>query len=237
MKVTNKSPFFCPKKTSTLVTSTFGAGSIFRHIREPNFAVVWGSGIISLKDDFEKPKKILAVRGPLTRRLCIEKGFTCPELYGDPAILLPKFYSAKNNIKKYEVGLIPHYINYQFAKEIFGQDPRTRIIDVTQPVEKVIDDIVECKSTVSGSLHGLIVSHAYDIPSTWIEFGEPLMGDGTKFHDYFGAFEGYKYHKPFVISGITKHEDLVQISLESELPDQDVLRTPLLRACPFWKGL
>ena len=52
-------------------------------------------------------------------------------------------------------------------------------------IESVINDILSCEKTISSSLHGLIVSDAYNIPNTWVKFDNNIKGDDTKFHDYF----------------------------------------------------
>jgi pyruvyltransferase len=84
-------------------------GSIL-HFSDKN-SIVWGAGFIS-KDSYCKvpPKKILAVRGPLTRKKLIEQNIECPKIYGDPALLLPIFYHPKIK-KKYEIGIVPHYVD------------------------------------------------------------------------------------------------------------------------------
>jgi len=233
-KISGDEPLFCPPTKRFPITTVLGAGSILRHIKTSDTAIVWGSGIISAEDKFEKPRNILAVRGPLTRKRCHELGFDCPEVYGDPAILLPSFYSPdKNQQKKYSVGIIPHFINFGLAKEIFGSIKEAKIIDVTQPLEKVVDDIIECEATVSSSLHGLIVSHAYGIRSTWVEFGEPLMGDGTKFRDYFSAFENNDKFKVTTIDAKIILKDLITLANENIIPDHYKLTQNLINACPF----
>lgn len=81
---------------------------------------VWGSGFgyDKRKSRFFKLYKIShrmrhkvdvrAVRGPETRRILLKMGYNCPEVYGDPAILLPLFYV--NNIdNSYDYTLVPHY--------------------------------------------------------------------------------------------------------------------------------
>jgi hypothetical protein len=237
-KITGTDPLFCPPGLGFPTTTVLGAGSILRHVKTPDTAIVWGSGIISSEDKFEKPRKIQAVRGPLTRKRCLELGFDCPEIYGDPAILLPIFYSPdKNQEKKYTLGIIPHFINFKLAKKIFGSIDGARIIDVTQPLEKVVNDIIECETTVSSSLHGLIVSHAYGVRSAWVEFGEQLMGDGTKFQDYFSAFENQRKLEAITIDKKITLKDLIALANKNEIPDHNKLKEPLLNACPFNKSV
>ena len=75
--------------------------------------IVWGSGIIDGRSIGENPKKIYAVRGPLTRNKLISKGIKVPEVYGDPALLFPKIYNPINVIEKsHEFGIIPHYADF-----------------------------------------------------------------------------------------------------------------------------
>jgi pyruvyltransferase len=53
--------------------------------------VIWGSGAIS--DYHFSPMihrhQILAVRGPKSRDRLLEDGIDCPEIYGDPSLLIP----------------------------------------------------------------------------------------------------------------------------------------------------
>ena len=71
--------------------------------------VLWGTGTMRDKD-FIAPKglKVLAVRGPKTREKI--KGVNVPEIYGDPAILIPDIYKPKK-IEKHKIGFIPHYVD------------------------------------------------------------------------------------------------------------------------------
>ena len=149
-------------------------------------AVIWGNGYDWHHEDVHKPLAIAAVRGPLTRNKLIQKGIDCPEVYGDPALLLPWLYE-KDQKPMYEIGIVPHMIDYAQACEQYKDqllNSNATIIDLTWPIEKVIDHILLCKRTISSSLHGLIVSHAYGIPSRWVEFSDKVIGDGFKFHDY-----------------------------------------------------
>jgi len=155
-----------------------------------NNTIVWGCGFVYETGLTYKPLAIHAVRGELSRARYIAAGINCPEVYGDPALLLPKFY--KPEIKKqYRLGIIPHVIDYiKVLKDYANVNDEHLIIDLTQPVETVIDQILSCDKTISSSLHGLIVSHAYGIPSRWVEFSDKVLGGGFKFRDYFTTVDG-----------------------------------------------
>lgn len=64
-------------------------GSIFDYYTHPN-CVVWGTGLMHPYSKLvNKPTKVLAVRGPLTKEWLNKNGVNCPTVYGDPALLLP----------------------------------------------------------------------------------------------------------------------------------------------------
>ena len=110
-KISGKKAILCSKhcfKPYFMVT-----GSILKSANRNS--IVWGSGIIRRNEMVTKPKKIFAVRGPITRKRLLELGYDCPEVYGDPALLLPLFYKPKAT-KKYSLGVIPNHIDYKLAK-------------------------------------------------------------------------------------------------------------------------
>ncbi len=201
-----------------------GVGSILE-VANLN-SIIWGSGIIR-KNDFIKKAKFLAVRGPLTRKRLIELGYTVPELYGDPAILLPQYYS---NIpaKKYKIGIIPHYADYEIVKTSLTSNRHITVIDLlTKNVEKVLDEILECDYIISSSLHGLIVPHAYGIPALWVKFSNNLGGDNIKFYDYFESVN-IAYNQEFNINAKKIEMDiflkLLRDNKEIILPTRDIIK-------------
>lgn len=71
-------------------------GSIIQFLGQD--CVVYGSGFLFrwAMPQFARKKlklDIRAVRGPLTRNVLMELGYKLPEVYGDPAILLPLFFT------------------------------------------------------------------------------------------------------------------------------------------------
>lgn len=72
-----------------------------------NSSVVWGTGIHFIEDIIkvanDKNSRLLdirAVRGPLTKRALEMAGYICPNIFGDPAILMPLIYTPKVTQKK-----------------------------------------------------------------------------------------------------------------------------------------
>jgi pyruvyltransferase len=140
---------------------------------------VWGSGLIR-DEPITPPRDVTfhAVRGPLTReRLRAE----VPEIYGDPAMLLPRFYTPRVE-KRFAVGLVPHFRD---RDAIRIADPSVATIDVQSDWRTVVDRIAQCETILSSSLHGLIVAEAYGIPAGWMVVTGKVQGEGFKFRDYY----------------------------------------------------
>ena len=151
-------------------------GSIL-HALQPG-DVVWGSGSIRRKRIRVPGIRYLAVRGPLTKA-CIDGDV--PEVFGDPAMLLPHIYQP-NTTKRYELGLIPHYVDQDI---ITSSDPSIPVIDVLRPWQEVVDAITACHSVASSSLHGLIIAEAYGVAASWLRASDRVIGGGFKFNDYY----------------------------------------------------
>lgn len=146
---------------------------------------VWGSGfMLSDQTCKESPREICAVRGPLTRDMLLEQAVDCPEIYGDPALLLPLFYNRYIE-KKYRLGVIPHYIDaeHPWVKAI-GIHKDVSVIDVESDIFDFVDAVKSCEFIVSSSLHGLICADSYGIPNIQIELSKNVAGDNFKFRDY-----------------------------------------------------
>lgn len=197
-------------------------------------SIIWGAGMISADRDFIFPKKICAVRGKLTRQRFIDKGIDCPQIYGDPALLLPLYYYPKNRTKLFELGIIPHYvdINNKYIQQMRRNDPSIEIIDVTEYSDwhLIIDKILSCKYIVSSSLHGLIVSDAYGIPNLWVEFSKNISGERFKFYDYYSSINKEKLLPIFIDQYFTKEELIVKMTDYTSIEFDPV---PLIEACPF----
>ena len=175
-------------------------------------SIVWGAGIQipNTKWD-ESPKKVCAVRGPLTREFLLKKGIECPEIYGDPSLLLPYYYYPIVE-KKYKIGLIPHWssLNSSIVKS-FSQKKGVHVIKMSGYNNwlQVIDEILSCDYIISESLHGIIMAEAYGVPNLWVDITLKNIFD-IKFHDFFQSIgldrnKAVKMDKFFTIEKAMKY--------------------------------
>ena len=207
-------------------------GSILNNRYVDNNTIIWGSGIQDETIVLErKPKKVLAVRGPLTRKFLMDQGINCPEVYGDPSVLLPYFYYP-NVTKKYEIGLIPHWesLNSKLVEKL-SQDERVHLIKMKGygSWTDLIDEILSCKYIVSESLHGLIMAESYGIPNLWCNI--TLNKYEVKFHDYFLSI-GLDRCNPFPIREGTLVENLLSV-LKFYKKGNGIDIDKLIAVCPF----
>jgi len=206
-------------------------GSILQYLNTKNFEI-WGSGFIKDGETLKRrPNKIHAVRGPLTRNLLLKQGFDCPEIFGDPALLYPRFYKP-NVIKKYKYGIIPHYVDLPvISYSPLANNSKIKIINVCDTVESIIDQVNQCEAILSSSLHGLIIADAYDIPAKWVECSNMVGGDGTKFEDYFLSI-GMEPYKPIKFYDIwDKDTEILRTLFPTYKKNIDLNK--LWHACPF----
>lgn len=196
--------------------------------------VVWGSGVSGQERSFVPPLEIYSVRGYKTLEFLGKHGIECPNSLGDPALLLPRYYTPFTQSKKYKLGIIPHVIDLDFdvINKIRETQTDILIIDLAH-YEKwtdVIDQICSCEIIASSSLHGLIVSDAYNIPNCWITLSGKISGGLFKFYDYFSSVNR-KDSEPIKIDKIS---DLLQVYKQVSLWKSIEIDTgEILKCCPF----
>lgn len=152
--------------------------------------IIYGAGCISANDiPKEKPKLVLAVRGPLTRDLLVQHGIPCPPVFADPALLLPYFYMPTIN-PTYKLGIIPHTVDADnhYVLNLLNQGVHFINIKLkNNNWKKMIDEIAACEIIISTSLHGLIVGDTYRKKTLWVKVSDEIIGDDFKFFDYYAS--------------------------------------------------
>jgi pyruvyltransferase len=160
-------------------------------------SIVWGAGVAYSYDEIPLAKEFIAVRGHLTEKKIKDKyGINCCTV-GDPVMIISELYHASNT-KEYRLGIIPHWVDYYQVMAAYRDYDDVLIIDVLKKPADVIRDITMCEKTISSSLHGIVASHAFNIPCCWVKFSNKILGDGFKFLDYFSSV-GITEDKPLIL--------------------------------------
>lgn len=191
-------------------------------------STIWGSGLICGKKKhwsfwkFFRKLDIRAVRGPKTRETLLELGYKCPEIYGDPAILLPRFIHMDNNEKKYDYVIIKHLsdnrkINIDEGKNYIELDVRTD--DFLEFVRKISLG----KKVISSSLHGIILAESYGVPAIMLNY-EGI--DHFKFRDWYESTK----RTSFPIANSIEEAINMQAC---ELPDLQLMQNDLINSFPY----
>ncbi|QJR80187.1 polysaccharide pyruvyl transferase family protein [Alteromonas pelagimontana] len=145
---------------------------------------IWGTGLNKkMADKVNRFKKldVRAVRGPLTRDYLMKRDIEVPQIYGDPAILLPYFYPKKlmEQPQKKDFIIINH-MNDDMAKYAGHEE---HLVTPMQYPGSFIESIVNSKLVISSSLHGVIIAEAYGVPAIFFDSGS---GEAMfKYEDYY----------------------------------------------------
>lgn len=155
-------------------------GSILHFASEGD--VIWSSGINgkhpASKDYHFTNLDVRAVRGPLTAQFLRDLGIkNVPDIYGDPALLIPFLFPEFKATPIRDYIVIPHLSE----ERLFRNHP-----NVVMPSEfwrDVVQTITESRFVISSSLHGIIVAEAFGIPARLLRIteNEPLF----KYEDYY----------------------------------------------------
>jgi pyruvyltransferase len=225
-KMTNRKVVFNKGRTNTFLA----IGSVIS--KATNNTVVWGSGAFGTETSSKLAKgaEYRAVRGPLTRNLLRMNKIDCPEVYGDPALLVPKYHHPLIE-KEHEVGVVLRWSESQWNELNFGPGIK-KIFLGSDNVEETLDEILSCKRILSSSLHGVIIADAYNIPSAWIASETP-KGLAFKYYDYFLSVN--KVQKPQEFAPRTSDVSLVDLLSHFTFDERkiDDCTEQLLKACPL----
>lgn len=199
---------FLHEKTLYNSDLIWGTGFLKRHAirRFPRFK----SFIPGLYNRIFKKSKIYALRGPLSGAICESLGFKDPKVYGDPAILLPKYYNPKAPHPTHKAGLILHH-SQESKLSTDELHPDIKNISVfregSKEIEAFVDEILQCEVIYSTSLHGLIIAQTYGVPAQWIMLQDQDIHKDPmfKFEDYFSGVDQIR-QQPHVLQSLSIDE-------------------------------
>ena len=153
---------------------------------------VWGSGVTAnfTEDDklnFSKyrPEAIRAVRGKLTEKMLSSLGIDVPAIFGDPALLLSRFYNPR--INSGGIVICPELRHQEaFCRKEQG---RHQVIDTRKSPADVVSEIANATCCISTSLHGLVVAQAYGVPWVWLHIVDLPDAEDLSFEDFFTVLD------------------------------------------------
>lgn len=160
-----------------------------------------------------------AVRGALTAaELRSKLGWRVPEVYGDPALLLPRFLRVPDGQgARGEVAVVPHLDHRGLFPD--SGDPGVHVVDARQGMEQVVREIAGSRACVSSSLHGIIVAQAYGVPWVWVRVRDAVIaGDTFKFRDFFTTLEESSVARVDVTAARARTLDPMRLARRASLP-------------------
>jgi len=154
---------------------------------------------------------VCALRGVLSLRL-LEKvsGKKFNPVLGDGGLLISNLFR-EYPAKKYEVGIIPHYVDENLPEIAFLQKkiPGSVVISPLGDPLECAKKIAECNTIISSSLHGLIAADSFGIPNCQMVISSNIAGGQFKYDDYYSVFNGKIQPltcKDILINGINADE-------------------------------
>lgn len=184
--------------------------------------VVWGSGRngrIAESDHVFSDLDVRAVRGPRTREWLLDQGVHCPEVFGDPALLLPVLRPDLVKLaqeRRHRVTFVSH------IDDLPHSVPRgVNVLSPRADVETILRSLVQSELVIATSLHPIIVAEAFGVPArSIVNQSEPEF----KFADHFLSTGRPQYTRSPTISAA--------IELGGESPAMIDLE-PLMAAFPI----
>jgi pyruvyltransferase len=195
-------------------------GSVLHYARTGDH--IWGTGWngkIPEKDFTAESLQVHAVRGPLTREFLQARGIQVPEIYGDPALLVPYLFK-----DRFRATSTTDYVVVPNLHDLALCLDQPNLVSPLWGWNRVVEQILSAKLVLASSLHGLIIAEAYGIPARYLRLSE--------------TENLFKYKDYYLGSGRTAADFVFATSVEEGLamggaPAIQYDPKPLLQAFPF----
>ena len=197
---------------------------INRILRKP--LIVYGTGFIEDSTDKNALRSldVRAVRGKNSleklsklKYVKISKNVAI----GDPGLLASLLIDSSKIEKKYDLGIIPHYVDAEnpLLKKIKVKN--SIVLDIKQPPYILLSQMAQCKCIISSAMHGLIAADSLGIPNVRMILSDKITGGNYKYDDYYSAF-GITNHPRIIIDKDTKITDTKFIVNQYKITPQQV---------------
>jgi pyruvyltransferase len=195
-------------------------GSILHFAENGNH--VWGSGWNGkVAEEHFKARHLTvhAVRGPLTAEFLRRRGIQVPEVFGDPALLLPQLFG-----NRFRPTPMRDHVFVPNLHDIAVVGNHPNVVSPLWGWNVTLRSVLNARLVLASSLHGLIVAEAFGLPARYVRLSQ--TEDLFKYRDY------------YLGSGRNEADFVFARSIEEglEMGGAPPVRhdpTPLLQAFPF----
>ena len=159
-------------------------------------------------------------------------GWEVPAVYGDPALLFPRYLQIEQRGHAAGVALIPHR---QHSKYFDTRDiGNVELLSVADDVREVVTSIATSEVCVSTSLHGVIFAQAYGVPWVWLNVqDDELKGGEFKFEDFFTTIDRDAVSRVDVSTHDLLALDVEDVATRAALPETLIDLDMLERSFPI----
>lgn len=212
--------------------------AISRFCRKP--LIVYGTGFIedTLYKNCLRKLDVRAIRG----RLSLEKlqklkhvKIADDVVLADPGLLASLLVDISKIEKKYDLGIIPHYVDADsdLLKKIKVKN--SIVLDIKQPPHILLTQIAQCKCIISSAMHGLIAADSLGIPNIRMILSDKITGGDYKYNDYYSAFGITKHNRIDLRKKSFTEKDLEYLKHKYQIKPEQVKKKQqeLLKAFPY----
>ena len=202
-----------------------------------NVTYWWGPGFMTPDQTLTSVNpQIFSVRGPLSYDQL--QNPSIPKVFGDIGSLISWFYQPRNKNKRYDLCLIPHYVDAEESElltrtlEPWKNSNNHLVINIKDPLFTIMDQLVQCRFALSSTLHGIIFADSYGIPNAHIQLSQNVRGGFHKFDDYYRSINRTRIS--LQVSENTKSSEILQF-VQTQHPSY--AKPPVLdqHLWAFWK--
>ena len=155
-----------------------GVGSILHFAQDGD--TIWGSGVngkIALEEIRARSLDVRAVRGPKTAEVLRGFGIQVPEVFGDPALLLPHYFGAR-----FRVEPVRDYIFIPNLNDLKTHGQLDNLVSPLSGWNRCVQAICSANLVLASSLHGIILADAFGVPARYVRLTE--TESQFKYDDY-----------------------------------------------------
>lgn len=141
---------------------------------------------------------------------------------GDPGLLSKYLIDVSKVEKKYNLGIVPHYVDKNNPLLDKIQVKNSIVIDIQQEPECFLKQIAQCKNVISSAMHGLVAADSLGIPNVRMVVSDKIIGGDYKFNDYYSAFGVKNHHVVNLSEQIFTDDDIPNISKKYNVKQEQV---------------